>query len=127
MDGHREPAADPERRRFVEQRALWLRQTFRLESAAPLERFCGLQRVDNDRINPLIVFPQVMIGPLHRIVLDEFRRIALSRRHGKIFEAAQIEGSARIGENCSEPFGIVAGGKAIDKRSEHLMHVVTAD
>jgi len=127
MDGHREPTADPEHRRFVEQRALWFRQTLRLGFAAPLERFGGLQRIDNDRVNPLIVFPQVMIGPLHRVVRYEFRRIAPSRRHGKICEAAQIERSARIGEDSSEPIGVAAGGKAIDKRLEHSMHVVTAD
>ena len=41
-------------------------------------------------------------------------------------EAAQIERSARI-SNCWEPLGIhAAGGKAIDKRLEHSMHVVTA-
>src|SRR5262252_3361706 len=68
-----------------------------------------------------------MIVPVHRVVRDEFRRIAPSRRHGKICEAAQIERSARIGENCSEPLGVAAGGKAIDKHLEHSMHVVTAD
>jgi hypothetical protein len=87
---------------------------FRREFAAPLERFCGLQRVDNDRVNPLIVFPQVMIGPVHRIVRDEFRRIALSRRNGKICEAAQVERGARIGEHDAETLDVAAGGKAID-------------
>jgi hypothetical protein len=124
-DGHCEATADPELRRLVEQRALWCRKKRRREFLSPLERLCAFQRLDNDRIDPLIVFPQIMIGPLDRVVRDEFRRIAPSRRHGKIRETAQIERRARIGEHGTETLGVAAGGKAVDKRLEHTMHAVT--
>ena len=83
------------------------------------------QRLDDDRVDPLIVFPQIMIGPLDRIVRDEFGRIAPSRRHGQIREAAQIERRTRIGEHGTETLGVAAGGKAVDKRLERTMHAVT--
>ena len=98
---------------------------FDREFLSPLERLCGCQRLDNDRVDPLIVFPQIMIGPLDRVVRDEFGRIAPSRRHGKIREAAQIECRTRIGEHGTETLGVAAGGKAVDKRLEHTMHAVT--
>ncbi len=66
VNGHCEATADPELRRLSEQRALRLRQTLRREFLSPLERLCGFQRLDDDRVNRLIVFQQIMIGPLDR-------------------------------------------------------------
>jgi hypothetical protein len=99
---HCEVAANPELRRLVEQRALRRRQTLHREFLSLLERLGGCQRLDDDRVNPFIVFPQIMIGPLNRVIRDEFRRIAPSRRHRKIGEAAQIERRTRVGEDSTK-------------------------
>ncbi len=92
MHGHREATADTEMRRLVEQRALRLRQTLHREFVSPLERLCGCQRLNDDRIDPLIVLPQIMIGPLGRVVRDELG--ASPRRDGMERYAKQLRSSA---------------------------------
>src|SRR5215471_955530 len=115
VNRHGKAAADPELRCLVEECALWLRETGRGKFSPPLEGLRRCKSVDDDRIEPLIALPQIMVCPFDRVGRDELWRVAPSRRQSEVGEAAQIKRRAGFSENGAETVGIAAGGKAINK------------